>query len=113
MLSLSKLAPALLLLVVAPASNAGITELAAKTEPTRVESMARIPKKTTPANTNTFSCWQEGRLIFQAKGVKDSGQDNGSKPSLVMSGTNKSIKLMDFKNGLCIFEQVNGRSNGK
>ncbi|MFK7967466.1 MAG: hypothetical protein AB8C46_26180 [Burkholderiaceae bacterium] len=105
---LNKLAPALVLLVAAPAGHTGITDLAKKTEPTKIETMARIPKDM--SSENKFSCWQDGRLIFQAKGMKTTAIAEGDKPSLLMAGASKSIELMDFKNGLCIFERANRRS---
>lgn len=108
---LSKVAPALALSVFVPVSQAGITDLAVKTQPTKVESMARIPKDM--SSDNKFSCWQDGRLIFQAKGMRATAATNGDKPTLLMAGASKSIELMDFKNGLCIFERANGKSNGK
>ncbi len=108
---LNKLAPALVLLVAAPAGYAGMTDLTKKTEPTKIETMARVPKDMSAENK--FSCWQDGRLIFQAKGMKTTAVANGGKPSLLMAGSSKSIELMDFKNGLCIFERANGRGKKK
>lgn len=112
---LSKLAPALVLLMSVPAGQAGITDLAKTTEPTKIETMARIPKDMSAGNK--FSCWQDGRLIFQAKGMKTTVAADGEKPTLMMAGVGKSIELMDFKNGLCIFERSTGnakkKSNGR
>ncbi len=83
---------------------AGIKEVTMKaTEPTKVNSMARVPKD--DASTGTFSCYQEGRLIFQTKNLGHSTKASGSEANMVLADKGKSISLMDFKNGLCIFEQ--------
>ncbi len=103
---LSKFAPALVVLAVAPASMAGISDLAQKTEPTKVESMARIAKPT--VESNTFTCWQEGRQIYQAKGVVSS---NVTQSTIELAAKDRAISLMDMKNGFCIFERTGNGTN--
>ncbi len=101
----SKYLVAGLLMSVSSILSAGIVDAVAKTEPTRVESMARIEK---PASTTgTFTCWQEGKQIFQSRGVENRKAEEESYPSLVLAAGKRSIRLMDFKNGLCILEDPN------
>ncbi len=96
----SKLGAGLLSLLIAPAGMAGISDLAKKTEPTQVESMARIPKKAEAFST--FTCWQEGRQIFQTRGIKSS---NVGQSTIELDAGGRAISLMDMKNGFCIFER--------
>lgn len=102
MSTLNKVLVALCAVSVAPVVYSGLKDDAKRTEPTKVHSMARIPKKTKHAGT--LSCWQEGRLIFQSKHI--SRTPAPEKATLELATSGKSIKLMDFKNGLCILEQA-------
>lgn len=94
-----------LLLTTSSLLSAGMVDAVAKSEPTRVESMARVEK---PASgSGTFTCWQYGKQIFQSRDVRRRDSEEGSNPSLVLAAGSKSIRLMDFKNGLCILEDPN------
>ena len=105
MLSPSKMIGAALLVAAAPLVNSGIKADVKNTEPTKVQSMARIVKQ--KPQTSTLRCWQEGRLIFQSKSI--SGSSDPAKAAVALAAKGKSIQLMDFRNGLCILEQVNKR----
>lgn len=96
----NKFVAAVLAALATPAGMAGISDLAQKTEPTRVESMARIPKK--PSSASTFTCWQEGRQIFQTKSVRHAEMKQAS---IELAAGDRAISLMDMKNGFCIYER--------
>ena len=103
MSKLSKIIAALCVLSVTPVVYSGLKDDAKRTEPTKVHTMARIPKKSAkPAGTLT--CWQEGRQIFQSNHISRTPSPENATLELATGG--KSIKLMDFKNGLCILEQA-------
>ncbi len=108
---LNKSAFAVAICLATGAGFAGIKEVTMKTEPTKVPTMARVDKDS--ANSGTFSCYQEGRLIFQSKNLGNSTKTKGDEASLVLMDKRKSISLMDFKNGLCIFEQAHDKTDAK
>jgi len=76
-------------------SNAG------KTEPTKIESMARIPKK---GPANTFKCWQEGRLIFQRTNLVIKKQKLPGAATIKANGN--TVQVLDLKQGVCILDQA-------
>jgi hypothetical protein len=78
---------------------------AAKTKPTPVESMARIPDDTA---RSVLRCWQEGRLVFEGSGI-GAGEAASSTSSRTFKGANgRTVQLLDLRQGLCILERSNG-----
>jgi hypothetical protein len=75
---------------------------AAKTRPTPVESMARVPDD---APRSVLKCWQEGRLVFESNGVAGEPAP-GARTFKAPDG--RSVQLHDLRNGLCILERSNG-----
>ena len=76
---------------------------AAKTKPTPVESMARIPDD---APRSVLKCWQEGRLVFESSGI---GSETTAGASRTFKGGNgRSVQVLDLRQGLCILERSNG-----
>lgn len=77
---------------------------AAKTRPTPVESMARIPDD---AARSVLRCWQEGRLVFEGSGI--GGEPGATGAARTFKGTNgKTVQLLDLRQGLCILERNDG-----
>lgn len=111
MLSPNKFIVLLAFATVSPLVNSGINETVVKSEPTKVQSMARIPKKT--SRNSTLSCWQEGRLIFQSKHIQPGTKKSDNKSDLILGANGKSIHLIDFKNGLCILEKAHVKDKKK
>lgn len=81
-------------------------KITAKTKPTPVESMARIPDS---APRSSLKCWQEGRLIFESNGVSMAGSGSGVGTAPAFKGSNgRTLQLLDMHHGLCILEYNNG-----
>lgn len=72
-----------------------------KTRPTKIESMARIQDK---SPTDSFKCWQEGRLIFQRSGLEIKKQKLPGATTINANG--KKVQVLDLKQGLCILDRA-------
>jgi hypothetical protein len=96
--------------LLSPTANAGLEITAdtkksavseAKTQPTKIESMARVAKK---GPANTFKCWQEGRLIFQRTNLEIAKQKLPGAATIKANGT--TVQVLDLKQGVCILDQA-------
>lgn len=75
----------------------------ARSKPTPVESMARIPDD---GPRSVLKCWQEGRLVFESNGV--GGDPPAGAPATFKGPNGRSVQLLDLRQGLCILERSNG-----
>jgi len=102
------------LVMLSPSANAGLDLIAeskkkdstkkkaqGKTRPTKVKTMARIPDN---KPTDSFKCWQEGRLIFQRHGLEVKKQELPGAAMIKANG--KSVQVLDLKQGVCILDQA-------
>ena len=105
----SSLQRPVILAIVMAACGAAAAEMvdqarsAAKTRPTPVESMARIPDD---SPRSVLKCWQEGRLVFESNGV--AGESAAGATRTFKAPDGRSVQLHDLRNGLCILERSNG-----
>lgn len=77
---------------------------AAKTRPTPVESMARVPDDSL---RSVLRCWQEGRLVFEGNGIGSEPAPTGSARTF-KGADGRTVQLLDLRQGLCILEKSDG-----
>ncbi|MGB7181360.1 MAG: hypothetical protein WA888_24070 [Burkholderiaceae bacterium] len=75
-----------------------------KTTHTKVETMARVPDKIADS-TDVFKCWQEGRLIYETRGI-DLGKNKLPGATRLKTSESKSLQVLDLKHGMCILDQA-------
>lgn len=53
---------------------------------------------------NTLRCWQNGRLLYEANGIRHGGERNGD-TQISLQGADGAVTVFDLKQGLCILSQ--------
>lgn len=54
---------------------------------------------------NILRCWQNGRLLYEANGIRPGNERSGDAAPISLQGANGAVTLFDLKQGLCILSQ--------